>query len=555
MKRSGLKEYNMAQRLMLLAVGFFIILTIHLYHGACMSKESQATSHTSKTQQLKHLRLSSPITKDFFGAEFMASLKGLKKREKLHPTNNIVQLIEELAPILQQLGVGVIGFAVTWSEVEQRPPVNNTHNYDWSFLDSIMKILHKNKLSAKIQVFPQSKWASVQPREARAPVKKEYLRYWYDFVQALVERYDADGKSDAFSMQFPLLKMLVVSGEVEALSHWAELGGTPADYDSLLTNTTRRVKEASDSVLVARPGTNFGPHFDSVAEGVDIRTLLGERHKKGLDFLEASIREEDEYDLYGIQLNSSWRATTPTVSFMRQKLNKYGYHKPLYCNHARSTDTEMTGSFLTKLLDSQGPQHEATLKQMYSTQASVTVKKLVLGMTNDLTYMGVCTIFDFLVPLDLLEPEDRRKLRKIHKNIRNLSWSFCGLFDSKAFKKTKDAGAWMKPALRSYGLVIDKLGGTSQTAEILGLGKSVYAYKFTNRGRPIYVFWYDNSSAGHQTNKVKKIRLPVSSKLFRITHIITEMDKTMPETEQVRSKGGELELVLTDKPIFVEELS
>lgn len=538
-------------------LGLFL-LAIPLYRMGCSCKEVQMSVNTDEIEWRKSFMSGGTISRDFFGAEFMCSLGGLEKYERFYVKRDITTLIEQWSSVLKDMGVGIIGIGLKWSEVEPRPPVSDVRHYDWSFLDAIMRKLHKNGMNAKIQVFTESKWASINPQEQRAPVKKEHLPSWYEFIENLVERYDGDGKDDAFQMESALLRILVVSGEVEALPHWSACGGTAQDYDSFLSATTERVKRASNEVLVARAGTNFGRFFDAVKQEDSFnitRKRLSTEHKKWSNFFQTSLSKEDEYDLFGVQLNYAWWATPRTINFVRNELNRYGYDKSLYCNHARSTETSRGKQILRVMLNSKRSEYEAARDAWWATQASVTVKKLILGLASGLRYMGVCTIFDFMIPADLLEAKDAaRALRMVRRHPRHLTWSFCGLFSGVHTKMGESAIAAMKPVLYSYGLVVGKLTGANREVAILSVGKDIYGYRFTKNGKPIYVLWCgDYRGAGNRVEK-RKVKIPVSSKLLLVTQLVTEPGKRLPETEEVKSQDGEIELALSNKPIFVEEL-
>jgi hypothetical protein len=135
------------------------------------------------------------------------------------------------------------------------------------------------------------------------------------------------------------------------------------------------------------------------------------------------------------------------------------------------------------------------------------------------------------------------------------SWGYQGLVDAtyNFFTRTWTVAA-PYPAFHTYRLTIRKLDGYS-AVERLDLGESIYAYRFVVDGKPVYVLWRE---PGRLYFPDENEPAPVSVKLLftapraLITHIVTEIDETEPETETIASEGGLLTLLLVSEPVFVE---
>lgn len=488
------------------------------------------------------------IRKDFFGAEVMYFDRNL---ERMYLGKDLYNLLSQQIRLLKDLGIGLVGMSWSWVMIEPNPPRGEIHVYNWTKLDSIMKLLHDAGIRAKLQVFPSANWASKVPSKnlnRAGPIKENYLKDWKKFIQSLAERYDGDGKDDAFHMSFPVLKILNISGEVEAGNNWSKLGGTPEDYDKFLTQTTKWVKEASPSVLIARAATNFGWGFDRINSEQELKNKinLGKKKSPVLRFFLSSMREEDMYDLLGVQLNYHWSGIYPQIKWIKDQLKEFGYSKPIFGNHTRST---LVNRELELILSNPSDPKYKTTKALYlANQASHTIKKLTLGLACGLKFMLIATITDG----GFSGSPGIRRLR----HHRGISWAFTGLFDGEVIGRKKDISEAPKPVYYSYKLFINKLIGSSSIVKTLDLGQNIYAYRFEKNSKPIIILWCEDVKAGFKYPKIQSrlIELPVSSDRILITHIITEIGQKEPKTEITKAQGSKIRILLTDVPIFVEEL-
>jgi hypothetical protein len=490
------------------------------------------------------------ITKSFFAIDVMFFDRHL---EKMYLGKDLYKLMKQNIHLLRELGIGLLGLNWNWREIEPYAPRKGLHSYNWTRLDKIMALLHDNGIRVKLQIFPSTMWASQIPTKAlnrAGPIKKEHMNNWKEFIQSLVERYDGDGVNDAFKMNLPVLKILNVSGEVEAGNNWSKLGGTINEYDQFLSQTTNWVKEVSQSVLVARGGVNFGGRFDRISNDQELEEMLASARKKRKDrrvlrFFLKSIQNEDTYDLFALQLNDHWSGIKPQVKWIRQQFEYVGYSKPLLANHTRSTlvDPILESTFL----DPQNNGFKRASAIFYHNQASHTIKKLTLGLACGLSHMMIATIFD-----GGFSGSPRIKKLKV---TRSMSWIFAGLLNGEAIADKRNILPVSKPVYYSYKLFIRKIAGSNIEVETLDLGENVYAYRFGNNSKPIVVAWYEDvkASTKYPDKQSKKIHFPVSSYRVRVTHIITEIGQTEPKIEIVRAKDEKINLLLTDTPIFIEQ--
>lgn len=106
----------------------------------------------------------------------------------------------------------------------------------------------------------------------------------------------------------------------------------------------------------------------------------------------------------------------------------------------------------------------------------------------------------------------------------------------------------------AYQLAIRKLEGYT-AVERLEIGESVYAYRFTVQGKPVYVLWREPGRLYFPDEAEPApvtVRLPVESPQALVTYAITELGQTEPATEAVAAQGGAVSLSLGSVPVFVE---
>jgi hypothetical protein len=487
------------------------------------------------------------ITRDHFGCDVMFFGRHL---ERIYAGRSVSDILAMHRDQLVDLGIGIVGINLSWSEVEPSPPRGGVHSYDWSELDDIVRILHGARIGLKLQLFPSSAWASRVPAKhlnRAGPLKDGREEDWRAFVQALVERYDGDGEEDAFPVDFKVLKMMNVSGEVESKSNWTRLGGTPAEYDRFLSRTTAWIREIDPTLLVARAAANFGNAFDRIASSDELERRLRSAGKNPvLGFFLESMQEEDDYDLLGFQLNYHWSAIAPQIGWARNVLEERGYARPVFANHTRSvlTDHELE----TALLDPSGAGFGSARSAYFADQAIHTVKKLTLGLASGLRVMFIATLVDGCYP-------GSAEIKRLEKSYQ-LSWLFTGLLEGRK-PGDDDCGPFSpKPAFYSYRLLVRKLVGAECSAERVSLGADIHCFRFRKEGRSIFILWYEQIGelSTRPGEGSTEIDLPVDAAEVVITRIVTRIGETEPAATRAGAKDGRVGILLTGEPVIVEEI-
>jgi hypothetical protein len=104
--------------------------------------------------------------------------------------------------------------------------------------------------------------------------------------------------------------------------------------------------------------------------------------------------------------------------------------------------------------------------------------------------------------------------------------------------------------------LIQKLDGFTSCRR-LPMPDYVYVYECTVRDRhKVYVAFYDDHIARNHDAALQQaaITLPLQSDRARVSHIVTEVDQTVPRVETMDTSQGRLEFTLTEFPVIVEPL-
>ncbi len=481
------------------------------------------------------------ISKDTFGVDLMFSPIHIMRKNN-RDSVRFLDLLTRATGYMADADVGVLGFDVLWEEIE----ASVGKGYSWSELDRVMRILHDKGLKAKVTFYPTHREANggsrkpVGHRNWRGTVKTDHFDRLCTAIRNLVERYDGDGQADAFKMGYPVLWFFALSGEVESWKHWAYYGGTPEEYDRLLNLTSSCVSKGHKSLLVGRGATNFGSFFETVDLN-DRRQQYDRSHERFRRFLVSSLENKDDYDMFGLQYNYSWRAMVPQIDYVAVLFDRFGYEKPIYVNHARSTEVGFAEE-LKILRDSSHAKYNGVRKRYHAMQAETTIKKAVVALGCGVKYVGVACLLDY--PRLLMH-------QKIgEKGHEGAQWALTGLFECSW--DGKESGFFAKPAYYSYRLFIQKMLGVVSEVKRVNVADSVWAFAFKKQGRWIFVLWVDERMEGGE--KEKEIELSVNSRKVKITEMITDRGKAKPETSDVEAKKGKVHIKANATPLFVEEL-
>jgi len=456
---------------------------------------------------------------------------------------------------------------ILWQHVEPHPPKNGIHDYQWKDLDDLIRWSQAEGYDdIEVVIEASSSWAS---RSATAmeetipiaalgekvggkilrdlpPKDEEHWQYYHDFVESLVERYDADGVDDMPGLKYSVLKYEV---ETEAIHHfyrWLSLDDD--EYIRLLRTAYEAAKKANPKVHIILTGFWFGDflHPDEAVEerGRKARAGFGpilaihaQSTRKLLD------EGRDYFDEIEIHALGHYTQNYGLVGWLRKEMKALGYEKPIFFGDAVGTPTFSFGpielyptpfsldhvEMVGVLFDKDHPKFNEVNAWYRAEQSRETVRKGVSAMELGLPRINFAFFSD--------SPAPKRKLSQKELSTGSLlhNWAIAGYLD----RNCKPY-----PAFYTYKLVIDKLTN-AKFVKRLPLEDGAYGFEFASGGDPLYVFWSDKDATVDLTADLQ-------FKTVRVTHIVTEFSQQDPKTEIMDVEDGPFKLDATPNPIFVE---
>ncbi len=321
------------------------------------------------------------------------------------------------------------------------------------------------------------------------------LEAYRSYVKQTVERYDGDGVNDMPGLKFPV-KYWQLDNEAD-LRHRVRGSGfeSPADYYQVLKVTYEGVKESDTTALVMVNVAGLGQGLEK--SSIDyIRDLMALGAKNYFDVFSYHVYPE-AYD---------------TVVFQKYQRDI----QALIGNKA---------VWITETAISDQPDSQA--------QAGWLVKNYVFHLAN-----GVEKIFW----LDLSDGSPRTPDRLARHG---------GLI---AFEGTK------KPSYYTYKKLVEVLEGSDWNGiQIIRESDGIYIYKFTKKGKPVWVAWNDSKEP-----KGMRIRLDRDTKAVKITEAVPKFEsgkeminyngafQEITRKDLLESYPPQLYLELGSVPVFVE---
>lgn len=405
-----------------------------------------------------------------------------------------------------EINAKTIRRVVRWQDAEPSPGKYNYKNFD-----DVVQRTQDYGMELVVTLRPVSEWGvGLEYKRETADYLSAYpknMDAWLKFVSLLVERYDADGKNDMPGLRLPINFFQV---DNEWLWQWR---GTGEEYLQFLAETSKAIKSANPNAKVIL-GALTGLKLSAVVEGISSEDYVeggdtdDARHRIYKDEIIKSTRYQEGMEKADIVLSKGQQyfdiidfhsyskdpyEIADSVKVLKSLMKKHNYQKLLWS------------------LENAGPFYDFTQEKF----AQDVVKRYMIGLSN-----GVERIF-----WSSLKP--------------TLEWSEnyvrLALIDTKGDKT---------PAYYTYQLMTEKLKGI-RSIEQLATEKPLVVYRIGLNKGDIYIAW---SNDGKQ-----EVPLPIDAAAVKITHIITELGKTEPETEQINVDNGKVTLVVSS-PIFVEPI-
>ena len=471
--------------------------------------------------------------------------------------------------VCEKVALRWVNFAdFQWGVVEKRPPKAGRHSYDWSDLDGAVKAWQRNGVHIMVSLRFLSSWATAPKNDknfvyleglpkqialhsADYLPKPEHMQDLRDYVRALVERYDGDGKDDMPGLLFPVLHYQV-GNEFYNEVFWT---GTAEEYGVLLHEVAASARAANPKVKIILSGIGFREIYGYYDVGMDPRTAAYVRQNlvkvppkmkpfvdRSEDFSLKMLRFHDDYDI----LDARW-PNYGIVAASKEWLRKTGHPEkevwsaevysgfqlmeplvlPNWTLQAWPTPSK-SQEYLRILKSKDHPRfkeinawyrglHAAQVVKICMVALDAGTKKLMMGWAVDAQHPLAVSTFS-------------------HHGLYSITFS----------------KLW--PAAYTYGLTIQKLEGLTGIRR-LPLPEGVYVYECSVReGKKVLVAFYDDHIGQNHDEPTGEMAasIPWRGGRARVTHVITEIDQTEPKVELVQPRGGTLRMKLTEYPVFIE---
>ncbi|WP_347245084.1 hypothetical protein [Thermogutta sp.] len=470
-------------------------------------------------------------------------------------------MVPGLAEVYAKTGVTwakAAAIGCTWGDIEPRPPVAGQHVYHWDAADRL--ILEYQRAGFRhfhVYVRSMNRWASSKPVKpiggGSSLPKPEHWEDYKAFLRAFVQRYDTNHLGHAPGLLYP-----IEYWEIEAEWGTGFWQGTVEEYLELLRVAYQTVKQANPRAKVILIGFFLAGLFEGHPDPKEIPTTLAampaQRRRvteRYLDEMRQLLAHPDLFDVVEFHSLSDWSEIPGMTRFLRETMRQYGYEKPIWVGDVNYTASPMMfwGIPVPPYTEQQKPAIEATLKALSqprdrhhqealawfrAEQAEGLVKKVILAMGEGLAGINIGNLKD--EGLFGLVPQITGTV------------AFQGLIDTTGLPPRPGEP---RPAYHALSLLVKKLGEFTDV-ERLDVGRGVYAYRFTVRRRPVYVFWYDDGRRYLPGDKepATRVHLTLPPGQYRLTETPTAAGPIPVRTVTIPAEGWTIEVGST--PIFLE---
>lgn len=424
--------------------------------------------------------------------------------------------IRTAAITAQDANIGWHRFVLRWNDV-----MDNTGSLDFETLDRQIKIVLNKRIdiiltlrsvhelfapgSGKVDLGYKWVWKS-------APPTPGYIDYYEAFVRQIVERYDGDGLSDApFITSKKNIKCWQIEFEPGANPNQGSnfWNGTAANYADLYLVAYDVIKEADPSASVALSAFTWTAMHYYRKHGVSFPMVV-------LSILNA---QGGDFDIFDFHFYKEYHRFLKINSTLRTHLDAFPQFsdKPVWV-----TETNVD----RKQLDP-----ELTIEEYNRFVAKDIVKRSCVFFGRDIQNVFWFNLSDKL-----------KATWKTEMNLRDFE-KFTGLTD-KNFSP--------KPVYYTYKVLSEKITGLKNVRRLQSLepDDDTWIYKFGLNDHAVYILWYDSPDSASS-----QVVLPLPWDEVLITQVVTEPDITEPQIEVRPTTNGELQITLSDSPVFVEKYS
>ncbi|NOX60995.1 MAG: hypothetical protein GXP42_03470 [Chloroflexi bacterium] len=459
---------------------------------------------------------------------------------------------------------------VRWGFIEPNAPQTRAHAYEWdnetAALDTRVHAYQQAGFELVIVLRAWNTWARAQAPQggpaaagASTPPKSEYMDDYAAWVQAVVERYDADGVDD-----YPGLVDVDGDGqpdpvryyqiETEATNGVWWQGSDPAtatdEYAQLLSAAATAARGAYPDVQILLAGLPALDLLDGFPNANDLRDVVENIDPAvcgAILSLQTLLARQSDYDIVavhsvadytGLETLAGWIATLagkPVPVWLTGATTApalTGDPQSLRVNPLFPTSGE---TLWAALQDASDPEHDKVESWYRAEQARLAFKKWVYAAWSgfDVVVMGL--------------EQDRPEMESASLGRRDLA--FQGMLDPANGFTPPDP----RPVIPTLALAQAQLGGYAAVERIEGLPAGAHAFRFMVEGLPVYALWYDDGVAQGPDDAMPQVQvsLPVQASQLTLLRIPTRRGQSGPDVELLDAGNGAVTFTLDETPVIL----
>lgn len=453
-----------------------------------------------------------------------------------------------------------------WALTEKYPPAPG-HKYDFSKTDAMVSSWQKAGFkNMQMGLRCNAPWAvksaikvmakNVAPVRlpSAAPKDEKLLQCYKEFVQAVAERYDKDGKDDMPGLLYPI-KSYQIETDAQDATKWL---GSNAEYITLL-------KAAREGILAAKCQAKVSPfsfNFEDLFDDLPAEAVIEKRMKSSPELVRRYslvtevLNHPELYDQLEFQYTSSYPAAYGAVKWLRDEMKKRGAAKPVWADDTlsgpiyffvngfrNSLSMNDTLTLCHHLTCEYQPNIPGVYSQWYQEkQAALLIKKLLVSMQLGLGGALVASTHDWdyyryvpISPLGTATPvPDQVYLRQC---------STMGLLAPTAGKP-----APKRPAYIAMKCLIEKCKDAIKVSRIATPDGTALFEITRKRPQPLFCAWldYPKSSPPPTSEPAQTVELKTSATAVPLVFPLTGEEITCA------TRNGAATVKLNQVPVFIE---
>ncbi len=391
---------------------------------------------------------------------------------------------------------------------------------------------------------------------SRMPLPENEQSY-KNFIAAVVDRYNGDGKNDIT----PALKhpIKVYEIESEAAGDRANLffQGTSTDYKHLLDMATSAARSVDPTVKIILNGTNLRDFYATNRTDAQVDADIAAMPEQNcvdpqamINWVLDTFSATTNYDIVENHENAGWRQIYGNAPRLRKELTaRGGQDKDLWvgdgtqgpiADYAEGIDVHPAfgkdTTFYNNLLNGLKNRDTTYYPWYHRVTAQDVIKKNVAALDAGYTHVTTGLLMNNWPDFTTFP----------HVGFVDDNGTTTDLTDDKPF-----------PSFYSYALMTQKLAGLKTLRRLNFNNDRIFAYEaVSNVGVKTYVLWYDDGTYQLPGQTEPSIVVPFltdAAQVF-VTTAITEMNKDTADTQTLTASGGKVDITLGKTPLFIEIL-